>query len=572
MYRNHHCGSLRLKNVGEQVILAGWVQTIRDKGKVAWIDLRDRYGITQLVLEEEGLNEALFGKMRTLGREYVIQVHGTVVQRRSPNPKRSTGEIEVRLEAIEVINEAKTPPFLIEDETDGQEELRMQYRYLDLRRPCMQKKLHFRQKLMTLTRKYLVERDFIEVETPLLIRSTPEGARDFVVPSRKEEGHFYALPQSPQMLKQLLMIGGMDRYFQFARCFRDEDLRADRQPEFTQLDCELSFVTQKDILEIFEGLIKEIFSTMKGINLLDFPLMTYEEAMRHYGSDKPDLRFGMLLVDLTEEVKVQPCPLFPAPERVMAIAVKEGARLSRKVLDRLNLFVQEGVWTVDKMTYIKYGEEGVRSPLTKWYAEDTLQAWGKKAGAECGDILLLIGGEKQATQEAMGAVRLQMVKEMNISPSIDFAPLWIVDFPLLVWDEKTQRYHAKHHPFTAPRPEDLPLLTKDPSLVLAHAYDLVINGSEIGGGSIRIHDPKVQEKVFAAIGIDTKSAWKQFGTLLSALQYGTPPHGGIALGWDRLCLVMEGGNSIRDYIAFPKNNAARDVMLGAPSLLPETDS
>ncbi|MEM7361523.1 MAG: aspartate--tRNA ligase [Bacteroidota bacterium] len=570
MLRSHHCGSLRLEDTTKKVTLCGWVQRIRDKGKVAWIDLRDRYGITQLLLEESQTAPKLFEQIRTLGREYVIRIHGEVVKRRMPNPKLPTGEIEVRLDELEVINKAKTPPFLIEDETDGLEELRMQYRYLDLRRPCMQKNLLFRQELMAKTRAYLTKNDFLEVETPLLIRSTPEGARDFVVPSRKESGHFYALPQSPQILKQLLMVAGMDRYFQFARCFRDEDLRADRQPEFTQLDCELSFMTQEEVISIFEGLVKTLFVEMKGVHLPDFRVMTYEEAMRLYGSDKPDLRFGMTFLDFTEEASMVACPLWPSPERVGGFVVKGGSRLSRKMLDKMQALVQEGTWAVDKMTYIKYGEEGIRSPLSKWYTEDILKGWGTTAGAETHDALLLIGGDKHATQEALGALRLAVIKTMEIKPSIDFAPLWVVDFPLLTWDDQTQRYHAMHHPFTAPKREDLPLLETDPSKVHSHAYDLVINGAEIGGGSLRIHDPHVQERVFAAIGIDHEKAWQQFGPLLSALQYGTPPHGGIALGWDRLCLVMQGGRSIRDYIPFPKNNAARDVMLGAPSLIPSS--
>lgn len=568
MRRTHTCGALTLADIGKNVTLSGWVQRIRDKGKVAWIDIRDRYGVTQLVVEEQHAAASLFKKVRALGREYVICVQGEVVKRMTPNPKLSTGEIEVRLTTLEIINAAHTPPFLIEDETDGHEELRMQYRYLDLRRPCLQRNLQLRQKITTFTRSYLEKHGLMELETPILVRSTPEGARDFVVPSRKEPGNFYALPQSPQLLKQLFMVAGMDRYFQFARCFRDEDLRADRQPEFTQLDCELSFVTQEDILALFEGLIKALFWEVKNITLADFPIMPYAEAMRYYGTDKPDLRFGMRFITVTEEAEKVPCPLWPRPELVAAICVPGGARLSRKALDKMNAFVQEGAWKVNKMTYIKYTEEGeCRSPLSKWYDEALLQSWGKQANADRGDLLLLVGGEKESTQQALGALRLHVIKEMNIEPSCEFAPLWVVDFPLLEWDEQGQRYHAMHHPFTAPKPEDIDLLERDPAQACANAYDLVINGVEIGGGSIRIHDRAVQEKMFNAIGMDSKTATEQFGGLLSALEYGAPPHGGIALGWDRLCLLMGGGNSIRDYIPFPKNNASRDVMLGAPAPL-----
>ncbi len=565
MHRTHTCGELRAAHLGERVTLCGWVQRIRDKGKVVWIDMRDRYGVTQLVVEAHTADPALFAQVHTLGREYVIAAEGEVVERVTANPKLATGAIEVRLTGLRVYNKAEVPPFIIEDETDGSEELRMRYRYLDLRRCCMQENLLFRERLTQLARAYLSKHLFIELESPILVRSTPEGARDFIVPARKEPGKFYALPQSPQTLKQLFMIGGMDRYFQFARCFRDEDLRADRQPEFVQLDCELSFVEQGDIMAMFEGMVKHLFQEAKGITLADFPVMTYAEAMGYYGSDKPDLRWGMPFVDLTAEGKAHVCPLWEEPEVVHGICVKGGTQMSRKVLDRLSAFVKEGAWSVDKVAYIKCTEEGARSSLSKWYP--SLDGWVEKVGAGAGDLVCVIGGQKEAAQQALGALRLQVVQEMQLTPVRAFAPLWVVDFPLLEWSEEEGRYHAMHHPFAAPKPSHISLLTKDPARACAQAYDLVINGVEIGGGSIRIHDRAVQEKMFHAIGIDEKTAVEEFGTLLTALTYGAPPHGGIALGWERLCLVMKGGHSIRDYMAFPKNNAARDVMLGTPAPL-----
>ena len=567
MQRTHTCGALGIGDIGKEVILYGWVQRIRDKGKMVWIDVRDRYGVTQVVVEKGVSGEALFGQVRALGREYVVRVEGKVVERVHRNPKLATGGIEVVMKGLDVVNRSEVPPFIIEDESDGQEALRMKYRYLDLRRPVLQRNLLLKQRLGGLVRDYLVSRGFLEIETPILVRSTPEGARDFVVPSRKEKGLFYALPQSPQVLKQLLMVGGMDRYFQFARCFRDEDLRMDRQPEFTQLDCELSFVDQGEILSLFEGLVKRLFGEGKGIDLGDFPVMGYDEAMSRYGSDRPDIRFDMELVDLTKELGGVGCPLWSSDSTVMGIRVAQGSKLSRKVLDRLGDFILGGVWDVSRLGHIKYMEKGVRSPLDKWYEQQVLRRWCEVAHVGAGDLLLVLGGMKGDVQLALGALRLEVIKEMGLRPKCAYAPLWVVDFPLLSWDDEAGRYEAVHHPFTSPKDEDMGLLAVDPLAVRGNAYDMVINGVEIGGGSIRIHDRALQEKVFELLGIGKKEAMEHFGTLLSALSYGAPSHGGIALGWERLCLMIGGGSGIREYIAFPKNNALRDVMLGAPAPL-----
>lgn len=567
MQRTHTCGELRLEQVDLSVTLCGWIQRVRDKGSLIWLDLRDRYGITQLVFEEGITDPTLIQQVRTLGREYVIQIHGRVVARSAPNAKLPTGSIEVQPQNLKVLNTADTPPFLIETETDAGEELRMQYRYLDLRRPPLQANLLLRHQVMQQTRHYLNEHQFLEIETPMLIKSTPEGARDFVVPSRAHPGQFYALPQSPQTLKQLLMIAGLDRYYQLVKCFRDEDLRSDRQPEFTQIDCELSFVTQEDILQTFEGLIQHLFQQLQNETLPQFPRMTYAKALQLYGTDKPDLRFGMPFVELTAEVQGHSFSLFDKAALVIGLCVPRCASHTRKQLDALGAFVKQH--QAAGLVYVKCLSDGTfKSSVDKFFGQEQLAKWAAVMKAQPGDLLLLLAGETTITRQALAALRLKIGDDLGMRKPNEWAPVWIVDFPLLAWDAQEQRYHALHHPFTAPQAADLPMLQQQPTAVRAQAYDLVINGVEVGGGSIRISDKTLQKSVLQLLGLSQSEATKQFGFLLEALAHGAPPHGGIALGLDRLCALLGSEESIRSFIAFPKNNAGRDVMLQAPSSLP----
>ncbi len=570
MYRTHHCGQLRIENVGETVTLSGWVQKSRDKGFMMWIDLRDRYGITQLIFSEEKTEADLFEKARELGREYVIQVTGKVIERASKNPNLPTGDIEIEVAELQVLNPAKLPPFTIEDDTDGGDDLRMKYRYLDLRRGPVQNNIIFRSKLALETRKYLSDQDFVEIETPCLIKSTPEGARDFVVPSRMNPGQFYALPQSPQTFKQILMISGFDKYFQIVKCFRDEDLRADRQPEFTQIDCEMAFVTQENILNTFEGLTKYVFKTLKDIELPDFPRMTYDEAMRLYGSDKPDLRFGMQFTELNDLAQQKGFVVFDSAELVVGICAKGQADYTRKQIDQLTDWVKRPQIGAKGLVYVQYKEDGsFKTSVGKFFDDEALKGWADKMGAEPGDLMLILAGEAEKTRKQLNELRLEMGRRMGLMKEGDFKPLWVVDFPLLEWDEETERFYAMHHPFTSPKKEDVSRMLggdfETMKSLRADAYDLVINGVEIGGGSIRIFDRKLQEKNFKLLGFTQEEAEDQFGFLMGAFEYGAPPHGGIAFGFDRLCAVMNGQNSIRDFIAFPKNNQGRDMMIDAPS-------
>jgi len=566
MVRTHTCGELRPEHTGLTVTLCGWVQHIRDKGGLLWIDVRDRYGVTQLIFEEATSTPALTQQAKGLKREYVIKVQGTVVVRKEQNPSLSTGAIEVQVQTLSILNTAKTPPFLIEAETDGGEELRMQYRYLDLRRPPLQRNLMLRHQVMQQTRAYLNQAQFLEIETPMLIKSTPEGARDFVVPARMQPGQFYALPQSPQTFKQLLMVAGFDRYYQLARCFRDEDLRADRQPEFTQIDCELSFVTQEDIRTIFEGLVRHLFQQIKGIALPPFPCMTYAKAIQLYGTDKPDLRFGMPFVELTHLVQRQGFRVFDEAALVVGICAPGCAGYTRKQLDLLTDFVKQPQVGASGLIYVKCNPDGsLKSSVDKFFGHTQLTKWAALLEAQPGDLMLILAGETQATRQALAALRLKMGDALCLRDKTQWAPLWIVDFPLLEWDAVTQRYHARHHPFTAPEPEDIPLLVQQPEAVQAQAYDLVINGVEIGGGSMRICNRSVQAQLLNILGLRAEEAEQQFGFLLEALEYGAPPHGGIALGLDRLCALLGNTESIRSFISFPKNNAGRDVMLEAPA-------
>jgi aspartyl-tRNA synthetase len=568
MLRTHTCGELRIKDVNKQVTLSGWVQHIRDKGKLIWITLRDRYGITQLLLEEGRTDEGIIKTARNLGREYVIKVSGKVIERESKNPKMPTGDIEIDTKEIEILNESKTPPFTIEDETDGGEELRMKYRYLDLRRNPLKNNLILRYKLSMETRKYLDSKDFVDIETPYLIKSTPEGARDFVVPSRVHEGQFYALPQSPQTFKQLLMVAGYDRYYQLVKCFRDEDLRADRQPEFTQIDCEMSFVEQDDILNTFEGLIKHLFKTIKGIDIEDLDRMSFDEAMKYYGSDKPDLRFGMKFVELNDVAQNKGFKIFDDAELIVGINAEGCANYSRKQLDKLTDFVKRPQVGAKGLVYVKYNPDGsFKSSVDKFFSNDDLKMWAEKFNAKPGDLLLVLSGEKEKVRKQLNELRLEMGNRLGLRNPDIFKPLWVVDFPLLEWDEETERYHAMHHPFTSPKHEDISMLENDPGKVRANAYDLVINGVEIGGGSIRIHNRELQKQMFTVLGFSDKEAQKQFGFLMNAFEYGAPPHGGIALGFDRLAALFSGQDSIRDFIAFPKNNAGRDMMIDSPSTI-----
>ena len=569
MYRTHNCGELRISDVGNEVKLSGWVQIARDFGGMTFIDLRDRYGITQLVFNMDD-DAGLCERARKLGREFVISITGQVRERSNKNPNRSTGDIEIEVKSMEVLNTSKVPPFTIEDETDGGDDLRMKYRYLDLRRNPVQQNIIFRSKLAIESRKYLADQGFLEIETPFLIKSTPEGARDFVVPSRMNPGQFYALPQSPQTFKQILMVAGMDKYFQIVKCFRDEDLRADRQPEFTQIDCEMAFVTQEEVLATFEGLTRRLFQTVNGIELLDFPHMSYDEAMRRFGSDKPDLRFGMEFVDLNEVAQNKGFKVFDSVELVVGICAPGAAEYTRKQVDELTEWVKRPQIGAQGLVYVRFNADGsVKSSVDKFFSEEDLKAWGEKAGAQPGDLLLVLAGEDEKTRKQLNELRLEMGRRLGLMKAGDFKPLWVVDFPLLEWDEDTQRFYAMHHPFTSPKKEDVARMLggdhETMKALRADAYDLVINGVEIGGGSIRIHDRALQERNFKLLGFTPEEAEAQFGFLMGAFEYGAPPHGGIAFGFDRLCAVMNGQNSIRDFIAFPKNNMGRDMMIDAPS-------
>ncbi|MDX9942504.1 MAG: aspartate--tRNA ligase [Bacteroidales bacterium] len=565
MLRTHTCGELRLEDVGKEVVLAGWLQRSRDLGGMTFIDLRDRYGLTQLAFNME-TNATLCEQARGLGREYVLQVRGAVAERSNKNPKMPTGDIEIIVSEIVVLNPAQTPPFTIEENTDGGDELRMKYRYLDIRRNSVRRNLELRHKMAVETRNYLSDQGFLEVETPVLIKSTPEGARDFLVPSRIHEGQFYALPQSPQTFKQLLMVAGIDRYFQIVKCFRDEDLRADRQPEFTQIDCEMSFVTRDDVLEAFEGLGKHLFKKVKGIDNISFDRISYADAMKYYGSDKPDTRFGMRFVDLNALAQNKGFQVFDDAELVVGINAEGCADYTRKQLDELTDWVRRPQIGAKGLVYVKYNADGsFKSSVDKFFDAAQLAGWAEAFGARPGDLMLILAGETNATQKALGELRLEMGKRLGLRDPNTFACLWVVEFPLLEWDEEAQRFFAMHHPFTSPLPEDAALLSTDPGKVRANAYDMVINGVEIGGGSIRIFDRTLQEKMFEVLGFSPEEAQNQFGFLLNAFRYGAPPHGGIAFGFDRWCALFGGSDSIRDFIAFPKNNAARDVMIDSPS-------
>ena len=570
MYRSHTCGELRIEDIGKTVVLAGWVQRSRDLGGMTFLDLRDRYGLTQLAFDME-TNAILGEQARKLGREFVIQASGTVIERSSKNKNIPTGDVEITVTELKILNTSKLPPFTIEDETDGGDELRMQYRYLDLRRAPVLQKLRLRNQVALETRKYLDSKEFIDVETPVLIKSTPEGARDFVVPSRMNEGQFYALPQSPQTFKQLLMVSGFDRYYQIVKCFRDEDLRADRQPEFTQIDCEMAFVEQNDILEMFEGLIKYLFRTVRGVELVEtFPRMTYAEAMEKYGSDKPDIRFGMEFIDLTNLTQGKEFVVFDSAEIVLGINASGCSEYTRKQLDELTEWLKRPQIGASGLVYIKYNTDGTfKSSVDKFYSQDDLKAIAQKAQAQAGDLILLLCGEINKTRKQLSELRLHLGTVLGLRNPEIFKPLWVLDFPLLEWDEDNKRYHAMHHPFTSPKAEDFHLLATDPGKVRANAYDLAMNGVELGGGSIRIHDRALQSQMFDLLGFSKEEAQAQFGFLMNAFEYGAPPHGGLAFGLDRLVATMGGSESIRDYIAFPKNNSGRDTMIDAPSPLNE---
>ena len=570
MYRSHTCGELRIEDIGKTVVLAGWVQRSRDLGGMTFLDLRDRYGLTQLAFDME-TNAILGEQARKLGREFVIQASGTVIERSSKNKNITTGDVEITVTELKILNTSKLPPFTIEDETDGGDELRMQYRYLDLRRAPVLQKLRLRNQVALETRKYLDSKEFIDVETPVLIKSTPEGARDFVVPSRMNEGQFYALPQSPQTFKQLLMVSGFDRYYQIVKCFRDEDLRADRQPEFTQIDCEMAFVEQNDILEMFEGLIKYLFRTVRGVELVEtFPRMTYAEAMEKYGSDKPDIRFGMEFIDLTNLTQGKEFVVFDSAEIVLGINASGCSEYTRKQLDELTEWLKRPQIGASGLVYIKYNTDGTfKSSVDKFYSQEDLKAIAQKAQAQAGDLILLLCGEINKTRKQLSELRLHLGTVLGLRNPEIFKPLWVLDFPLLEWDEENKRYHAMHHPFTSPKAEDFHLLASDPGKVRANAYDLAMNGVELGGGSIRIHDRALQSQMFDLLGFSKEDAQAQFGFLMNAFEYGAPPHGGLAFGLDRLVATMGGSESIRDYIAFPKNNSGRDTMIDAPSPLNE---
>ena len=567
MHRSHTCGELRAEHIGSEVTLSGWVQKGRDLGGMTFIDLRDRYGITQIAFNMD-VNEELCLKARSLGREFVVKVTGKIAERESKNSKMATGDIEIIATGLEVLNAAKTPPFTIENNTDGGEEIRMKYRYLDLRRQKMRSNMELRHRLSIETRKFMDEQGFLEVETPYLIKSTPEGARDFVVPSRMNEGQFYALPQSPQTFKQLLMVSGFDKYYQIVRCFRDEDLRADRQPEFTQLDCEMAFVEQEDILNMFEGLTRHLFKTVKNVDLEQFPRMEYADAMRLYGSDKPDIRFGMEFVELNSVVQGQGFGVFDNAELVVGINVTNGNSLTRKQLDKLTEFVKRPQIGATGLIYCRHNEDGTfKSSVDKFFAPDKLADWSSAFKSEAGDLMLVMAGETDKVRKQLSELRLHVAEEQGLMNPEEFAPLWVINFPLLEWDEETSRFHAMHHPFTSAKPEDLHLMDKEPGKVRANAYDLVINGSELGGGSIRIHDREQQKRMFDLLGFTEDEAKAQFGFLMDAFEFGAPPHGGIAFGFDRLAAIFGGQKDIRDFIAFPKNNSGRDMMIDSPSVI-----
>ena len=568
MLRSHHCGELNENHSGEEVILAGWVQKIRNKGFIVWIDLRDRYGITQLVFDEERSPKAVYNKSLELGREYVIQIKGKVIERESKNPNMPSGGIEILVRELTLLSASETPPFTIENETDGGEELRMQYRYLDLRRNRVRENLIFRHKVTMVVRNFLSQAEFIDVETPYLIKSTPEGARDFVVPSRMNSGQFYALPQSPQTFKQLLMIAGFDKYFQIVKCFRDEDLRADRQPEFTQIDCEMTFVEKEDVLAQFEALIQHLLKKIKGVELGDFPRITFAEAIEKYGNDKPDIRFGMTFGELSALVQNKGFNVFDSEELVVGIAVPGGANMTRKEIDGWIEWVKRPQIGAKGLVWVKFNKDGsYKSSVDKFFDSEDLSQWATATGANAGDLIFVMAGPTQATRTQLSALRMEIAEQMGLRKPEEFAALWVTDFPLLEWDEETKRYHAIHHPFTAPRKEDIGLLDSNPADAKANAYDLVLNGNEIGGGSIRINDTALQEKIFDLLGFTEKEAQEQFGFLMDAFKYGAPPHGGIALGLDRLVAILGGSETIRDFIAFPKNNNGRDVMINAPAAL-----
>ena len=566
MYRSHNCGELRINDLNKEVKLSGWVQKVRDKGFIMWVDLRDRYGVTQLIFDQERTPSDVIDLAKTLGREFVINITGSVIERNSKNDLMSTGDIEVLVSELIILNSSITPPFTIEDESDGGEELRMKYRYLDIRREPVKNNLILRHKITQQVRTYLSDNSFIEVETPYLIKSTPEGARDFVVPSRMNPGEFYALPQSPQTFKQLLMVAGMDKYFQIVKCFRDEDLRADRQPEFTQIDCEMAFVSQEDILNTFEDLVKHLFQKVKNIKLDKFPVMTYDDAVQKYGTDKPDLRYDMKFVELNDVAKNREFNVFNNSELVVGFLIEGGNSFTRKDIDKYTDWVKRPQIGAGGLAYLRIQEDGTyKSSVDKFYDQSDLENWANKAGAKQGDILFILSGDKDKVRTQLGALRVHVADNLGLKNPEEFKPLWVVDFPLLEWDEETGAFHAMHHPFTSPKPEQIDLIDSDPAAVRADAYDLVLNGNEVGGGSIRIHDKKIQQRMFDCLGFTKEEAEKQFGFLMNAFEYGAPPHGGIAFGLDRLVAIMGGNEIIRDFIAFPKNNSGRDVMIDSPS-------
>ncbi|MBF6641700.1 aspartate--tRNA ligase [Flavobacterium sp. J49] len=571
MYRSHNCGELNATHINKEVTLAGWVQKSRDKGFMIWVDLRDRYGITQLIFDEQRTDKTVFENAKSLGREFVIQVKGTVIERESKNPNMNTGDIEILVSELTLLNASILPPFTIEDETDGGEDIRMKYRYLDIRRNPVKNSLLFRHKVAMEVRKYLSDLDFCEVETPYLIKSTPEGARDFVVPSRMNQGQFYALPQSPQTFKQLLMVGGMDKYFQIVKCFRDEDLRADRQPEFTQIDCEMAFVEQEDILNVFEGLTRHLLKEIKGIDVAEFPRMTYDYAMKTYGNDKPDIRFEMKFGELNAVAQHKDFAVFNSAELVVGIAAPGCASYTRKEIDALIDWVKRPQVGASGMVYVKCEEDGTfKSSVDKFYDQEDLKKWAELTNAKAGDLILVLSGNANKTRTQLSALRMEVATRLGLRKPDEFAPLWVVDFPLLEWDEENGRYHAMHHPFTSPKPEDMKLIETEPGKVRANAYDMVLNGNEIGGGSIRIHDKELQSSMFSLLGFTPEQAQDQFGFLMNAFQFGAPPHGGLAFGLDRLVAILGGQETIRDFIAFPKNNSGRDVMIDAPSAIDDT--
>ena len=570
MYRSHNCGELNASHINTEVTLAGWVQKSRDKGFMIWVDLRDRYGITQLIFDEQRTDKAVIEKVKSLGREFVIQIKGTVIERVSKNPNMATGDVEILVTELTILNEAQLPPFTIEDETDGGEDIRMKYRYLDIRRNPVKNNLLFRHKVSMEVRKYLSDQGFCDVETPYLIKSTPEGARDFVVPSRMNEGQFYALPQSPQTFKQLLMVGGMDKYFQIVKCFRDEDLRADRQPEFTQIDCEMAFVEQEDILDMFEGLTRHLLKEIKGIEVDKFPRITYDYAMKTYGNDKPDIRFEMKFGELNAVAQHKDFPVFNSAELVVGIAAPGCSNYTRKEIDALIDWVKRPQVGALGMVYVKCEEDGsFKSSVDKFYDQEDLKKWAEITNAKSGDLILILSGNANKVRTQLSALRMEVATRLGLRKSDEFAPLWVVDFPLLEWDEESGRYHAMHHPFTSPKPEDMALIETEPGKVRANAYDMVLNGNEIGGGSIRIHDRELQSRMFDLLGFSKEEALAQFGFLMNAFEFGAPPHGGLAFGLDRLVSILGGQETIRDFIAFPKNNSGRDVMIDAPSTIDE---